>query len=180
MAADTLAAMDAAGVTAADVVGVSMGARIAIELCLAHLERVRSLTLIGGRPTGRSNLTRLLAKAATVVERDGGHGLRRQREAGNGYDVTRRLPRVRVRTLVLHGRRDRLVPLTSSRELARLIPGAELDLMPGAISASCAHGQPHTPSASTRSQPQADPRTTSSAASMCSYWLGTSQGLAPA
>ncbi|MGO9975050.1 MAG: alpha/beta fold hydrolase [Solirubrobacteraceae bacterium] len=39
MAADTLAAMDAAGVGAADIVGFSMGARIAIELCLARSER---------------------------------------------------------------------------------------------------------------------------------------------
>jgi len=52
MAADTLAAMDAAGVAAADIVGFSMGARIAIELCLAHPERARTLTLIAGRPAG--------------------------------------------------------------------------------------------------------------------------------
>jgi len=44
MAADTVAAMDAAGVAAADIVGFSMGARIAIELCLALPERVRTLT----------------------------------------------------------------------------------------------------------------------------------------
>ena len=36
-----------------------------------------------------------------------------------------------VPTLVLHGRRDRLVPIADSRELARLIPGAEFGLMPG-------------------------------------------------
>jgi pimeloyl-ACP methyl ester carboxylesterase len=38
---------------------------------------------------------------------------------------------VSVPALVLHGRRDRLVPIADSRELARLIPGAELQLMPG-------------------------------------------------
>ena len=36
-----------------------------------------------------------------------------------------------VPTLVLHGQRDLLVPIADSRELARLIPGAELHLMPG-------------------------------------------------
>ena len=36
-----------------------------------------------------------------------------------------------VPTLVLHGRRDRVVPVADSRELARLIPGAEFHLMPG-------------------------------------------------
>src|SRR5579875_4090242 len=131
MAADTVAAMDAAGVIAADVVGFSMGARIAIELCLAHPERVRTLTLIAGRPAGGSRLTRLLARAATVAEPDGAHGLRRQLEAGNGYDVAGRVPDVRVPTLVLHGRHDRIVPVGAGRDLARLIPGAELHLMPG-------------------------------------------------
>ncbi len=132
MAADTLAAMDAAGVVAADIVGFSMGARIAIELCLAHPERVRTLTLIAGRPAGRSRRrTRLLARVAAVAERDGGGGMRRQLEAGNGYDVRGRLADVSVPALVLHGRRDRVVPIADSRELARLIPGAELHLMPG-------------------------------------------------
>ena len=36
-----------------------------------------------------------------------------------------------VPALVLHGRRDRVTPIADSRELARLIPGAELQLMPG-------------------------------------------------
>jgi pimeloyl-ACP methyl ester carboxylesterase len=77
MAADTLAAMGAAGVGAADIVGFSMGARIAIECCLAHPERVRTLTLIAGRPAGRSRRrTRLLARVAAAADRDGGHGIR--------------------------------------------------------------------------------------------------------
>lgn len=133
MAADTLAAMDAAGVAAADIVGFSMGARIAIELCLTHPERLRALTLVAGRPAGSLALARarLLARVAAAAERDGGHGIRRQLEAGNGYDVRGRLTYVGVPTLVLHGRRDRLVPIADSRELAPLIPGAELQLMPG-------------------------------------------------
>jgi pimeloyl-ACP methyl ester carboxylesterase len=38
---------------------------------------------------------------------------------------------VHVPAVVLHGRRDRVVPIADSRELARLIPGAEFYLMPG-------------------------------------------------
>jgi 3-oxoadipate enol-lactonase len=132
MAADTVAAMHAAGVAAADIVGFSMGARIAIELCLAHRERVRTLTLIAGRPAGRSRRrTRLLARVAAAADRDGGHGMRRQLNAARGYDVRARLMDVHVPALVLHGRRDRVVPVADSRELARLIPGAEFHLMPG-------------------------------------------------
>jgi pimeloyl-ACP methyl ester carboxylesterase len=124
--------MDAVGVGVADIVGFSMGARIAIELCLAHAERVRTLRLIAGRPAGRSRRrTRLLTRIAAAVEGDDGRGMRRQLQAGNGYDVRGRLRNVSVPTLVLHGRRDHLVPIADSRELARLIPGAEFHLMPG-------------------------------------------------
>jgi 3-oxoadipate enol-lactonase len=116
MAADTLAAMDAAGVGAADIVGFSMGARIAIELCLARPERVPTLTLIAGRPAGRSRRrTRLLARVAGAADRDGGHGMRRQLDAARGYDVRARLMDVHVPALVLHGRRDRMAHRRQSR-----------------------------------------------------------------
>ncbi len=132
MAADTLAAMDAARVDAADIVGFSMGARIALELYLASPERVRTLTLIAGRPAGRSRRrVRLLTRFAAATERDGGHGIRRQLDAGSGHDITGRLTDIQVPALVLHGRHDRIAPIAGGRELARLIPGAEFDAMPG-------------------------------------------------
>jgi 3-oxoadipate enol-lactonase len=132
MAADTLAAMDDARVDDADIVGFSMGAGIAIELCLASPERVRTLTLIAGRPVARSRRrVRLLTRFAAATERDGGHGIRRQFEAGSGYDVRRRLTDIHVPALVLHGRHDRIAPIAGGRELACLIPGAEFNAMPG-------------------------------------------------
>jgi len=132
MAADTLAVMDDAGVEAADIVGFSMGACIALEFCLASPERVRTLTLIAGRCAGRSRRrVRLLTKFAAAAEREGGHGIRRQLDAGSGYDVRGRLIDIQIPTLVLHGRHDRIAPIAGGRELARLIPGAEFDAMPG-------------------------------------------------
>ena len=87
-----------------EVVGFSMGARIAIELCLARPERVRTLTLIAGRPAGRSRRrARLLARVAAAADRDGGHGIRRQLDAARGYDVRARLMDVHVPALVLIG-----------------------------------------------------------------------------
>ena len=132
MAADTLAVMDDAGVDEADIVGFSMGARIALELCFTSPERVRTLTLIAGRPAGRSRRrVRLLTRFAAASERDGGRGIRRQLDAWSGYDVRGRLVDIRIPTLVLHGRHDRIAPIAGGRELARLIPGAEFDAMPG-------------------------------------------------
>ena len=132
MAADTLAVMDDARVDGADIVGFSMGTRIAIELCLATPERVRTLTLIASRPAGRSRRrVRLLTRFAAATERDGGHGIRRQLDAGSGYDVTGRLIDIQAPALVLHGRHDWIAPIAGGREVARLIPGAEFDAMPG-------------------------------------------------
>ena len=41
-------------------------------------------------------------------------------------------PRLRAPTLVMHGERDRLVPLAASKLLAARIPDAELAVVPGA------------------------------------------------
>ncbi len=58
--------------------------------------------------------------------------VRRQLLAVALHEAERRLPGVRVPTLVLTGDRDRLVPPENSRRLARLIPGARLVELPGA------------------------------------------------
>jgi len=50
MTDDCLAVLDAAGVDAAHVVGISMGGLMAQELGLSHPQRVRSLTLLASHP----------------------------------------------------------------------------------------------------------------------------------
>ncbi len=46
-------------------------------------------------------------------------------------DIARYAERVTVPTLVLHGEHDRVVPVASGVELARTIPGARLEVIPG-------------------------------------------------
>ncbi len=48
------------------------------------------------------------------------------------HDTRRRLGDLRMPVLVLHGEDDRLVPVENGRELARLIPHAELVTVPNA------------------------------------------------
>ena len=60
-------------------------------------------------------------------------GIRAQRRAVLDYEGSRlRLGSVRSPTLVIHGSDDRVVPLRYGEELARLIPGADLVVLPGA------------------------------------------------
>lgn len=73
LAADAARVLDDRGVEAAHVVGVSMGAVVALETALRFPGRVRSLTLIGGGPGGpRTALPPVpdAARALTAVARD--------------------------------------------------------------------------------------------------------------
>jgi pimeloyl-ACP methyl ester carboxylesterase len=71
-------------------------------------------------------MQRRLAVKVTAV------GIRRQFGAVLRWSSLRRLRRIRVPTLVLHGDRDRLIPVGNGRIVARLIPGARLHIFPGA------------------------------------------------
>ena len=59
-------------------------------------------------------------------------GYRRQLQAPLRWSSLRRLPRLRVPTLVLHGDHDRLIPDINGRLIARLIPGARFYSIKGA------------------------------------------------
>lgn len=60
-------------------------------------------------------------------------GIRAQRRAVLDYEGSQlRLGSVRAPTLIIHGSDDRVVPLRYGEELARLIPGADLVVLPGA------------------------------------------------
>jgi pimeloyl-ACP methyl ester carboxylesterase len=65
--------------------------------------------------------------------------MRSYRIAMHGFDVRDRLGEVTVPTIVLHGTEDALFPISVARDLARLLPAAELRLIDGA-----AHGLPLT------------------------------------
>ena len=59
------------------------------------------------------------------------HGYLRQAEAALGHDARSRLPGLGAPTLVSVGREDILTPPRFAQELAALIPGARLELIPG-------------------------------------------------
>lgn len=59
-------------------------------------------------------------------------GFRRQLQATLRWSSLSRLHRLRIPTLIIHGDRDRLLPIANGRLLARLIPGARFHALRGA------------------------------------------------
>jgi pimeloyl-ACP methyl ester carboxylesterase len=145
MAEDARRLLDHLGIARADVMGYSMGARIAAFLVLEHPERVRSVVfgglginmvrgMVGSGPLAAA----LEAKSIDDVTNDTARSFRAFAEAtksdlaalaacmrGPREKVTaERLATIRVPTLVAVGTDD--VIGGSGAELAALIPGAEL------------------------------------------------------
>lgn len=141
MAADAVGVMDAAGVAAAHLVGISMGGRIALAVALAYPERVRGLVLVSAgarRPAGLT--TSLPPRIARRLRRlPPFRGSRpqpdavqeRQRAALGAYDCTARLGEIHVPALILRGRRDRTVPRRLVAELHDGLAGSKLVLFDG-------------------------------------------------
>lgn len=133
MAADTAGLMRALGIERAHIVGMSLGGRIALELAFEHPARVRSLILVStsarvqrGWTIGLLGLVSLVFRGRYPQPR---YAFRRQRAASLGFDRTADLSELRVPTLVVHGRRDHIVPYRLAEDMAAGIPGARLALV---------------------------------------------------
>lgn len=132
MAEDAVAVLNAAAVAEAHVLGFSMGGRIAIELALTAPYRVESLVLLatGARwlPRWRRDLFFAVAPYLPIgpKPRQPAYAFRGQRHASEEYDARERLGEVRPRTLVLHGREDRVAPPLLAEELHAGIPSSRL------------------------------------------------------
>lgn len=133
MADDTAGLMQALGIERAHLVGMSLGGRIALDLALEQPQRVRSLILVSTSARverrwtiGLLGLVSLLFRGSYPQPR---YAFRRQREASDHYDRSGDLSELRVPTLIVHGRRDHIVPYRLAEDMAAGIPSARLLLV---------------------------------------------------
>lgn len=141
MAADAVGVLDSLAIEQADVLGVSMGGRIALELALSRPGRVRRLVLVSTSATGRGNVTMswqerllfLLKRAGLLRSKypQPRHAHRRQRAASADYDAAGRLGQLNAPTLIAHGRGDKSVPLELAERMQAAIAGSQLAVYPG-------------------------------------------------
>jgi len=98
--------LDALNLPDAVIVGHSMGSAVALEMALAHPDRVRGLVLVGSGAR--------LRVAPAILQ------------------VMERLGEIHAPTLVISGTADQLTPVKYASFLAQSIPGAELLLVENA------------------------------------------------
>ncbi len=137
--ADDLAhLLETLGIAAAHVVGVSFGGFVAQEFALKYPSMTRKLVLcctsFGGPnhvPPGADTLKAFASSEWVDSEEVPDHVYRSQLEAAKNFNSESRIERIVSPTLVLSGDADAIVPVQNSRNLAAMIPGAQLRIIEG-------------------------------------------------
>jgi pimeloyl-ACP methyl ester carboxylesterase len=158
---DVFVVMDAQGIERCLVMSDSSGCFPAVLAALKYPERFIGLVIVGGAPRmpldwerrlfalglrfARRPLLKVFARRC-LPEDDTGHVRRwlwdicvradprnaaRLLEIIDGFDLTDVAPKLLTPTLILHGSRDEIQPLSDGRALTALIPGSDLVVMEG-------------------------------------------------
>jgi 3-oxoadipate enol-lactonase len=123
MAVDTAGLMQTLGIQQANVVGISMGGRIALALSLRHAESVKRLVLVSTSARSMKNWRRrfygLLSGAPIFRSRytQPHYAFKRQIQASSVYNCTGQLHELHFPTLIMHGKKDKSVPYHLAQEM---------------------------------------------------------------
>jgi 3-oxoadipate enol-lactonase len=138
MADDTAGLLRALEIERADLLGASMGGRIAMDLAIRYPDAVRGLILVStsARVTRetRSSFGLRFGKLTKRITGSGVFGgspqpyraFLRQLEASSKFDCTGLLPRITAPTLIMRGERDTLAPKDLVEEVRSGIKGSRL------------------------------------------------------
>jgi pimeloyl-ACP methyl ester carboxylesterase len=156
LVADLFRVLDALEIDTCVLAAESMGAMVALEAVLLHPDRFSGLVIVGGRYVGTPTPARdrLLAGCKVdfpatmeafvnacapevdcdaerawgklIVNRSNGPDAVQLMECVEHVDLTPRLSSITLPTLILHGRKDVIVPLNSSETMASLVPNSKL------------------------------------------------------
>ena len=161
MALDVIRCMNATGIDSAHIYGASLGSMVArVSSLVLGCPSPGAITFPGSPGVLRMLLNReelspeesfmratpfLYGRALTerpeaieevmrrrIASRADPVGMRRQLEAVLRWSSLRWLRGLRVPTMVMHGDKDRLIPLSNGRLIAALVPGARLNIIKGA------------------------------------------------
>ena len=151
MAEDVAGLFATLGIVRADVVGYSMGGKIALQLAASHPELVDHLVLgaTAARPTVTRRFSRrwlmmdLVSRIPMLRKADGqpSYAFEAQRQASKSFDGRALLAQVKATTLIVRARRDRIVPASDAAELQRIPASSLVDLPGGHLTLVMVHGK---------------------------------------
>lgn len=137
MADDTAKLMQALGIQAAHIIGISMGGRIALALALQHPELVKNLVLVSTSARVKRSWRFRLMEIITILPIFKGkypqprYAYLRQRQASGAYKCTDRLQELHLPTVILHGKKDKIVPYSLAEEMRAGIQGSKISTFQG-------------------------------------------------
>ena len=136
MAKDTYELMQSLGIRSANLLGISMGGRIALALALQHPQSVKKLVLVSTSArtikNWRKNVRRYLLGIVSTSPifrskyPQPRYAFQRQRQASTAYNCTAKLPQLHIPTLIMHGKKDKMAPYALAEEMHTGIRGSQM------------------------------------------------------
>ena len=150
LASDVFGLLDSLGIGRFKAIGMSLGAKTLLHLATQQPERVAAMVLVSAAPYFPEATRALMREAGTATHTEGEWERMRQwhvhgdeqiralwdmpNQLANDYEdlsfTPPRLGRIRARTLIVHGDRDPLYPVTLAMEMHAAIPRSHLWIVP--------------------------------------------------
>jgi pimeloyl-ACP methyl ester carboxylesterase len=142
MALDVAGLMATLQIATVDILGYSMGGKVALQLAAVRPDLVDHLVLavtdarpkVTRRFSFRWFMMDVVSKMLRSVDPQPSYAFEAQRRASEGFDGRELLPQVTARTLIIRARGDRIVSASDTAELSAIAGSELLDLPGGHIS----------------------------------------------